>query len=113
MLKPNAPDYWKAVYYFIDDVCVIDVDSLTSIGEETVRTMNIYPNPALGHFTIETGDGSNGTFQLLDMAGREVLSMPLQSSKQQVAIEGIPAGIYMAVLSQKGVAMARRKLVVE
>jgi hypothetical protein len=107
-----SPDYWKTVYYFIDDVSVIDVDSLVGVDEVEGLAMNVYPNPAKNFFTIETGQG-NGTLSLYDVAGRQVLSILLQSSKQNISVVGIPAGVYVAVVEQKGKAAARRKLVIE
>lgn len=113
VLKPNAPDYWKGIGYFIDDVSVVDVDSLVGIGEKEREWMSIYPNPTRGHFTIKTEQGNGGTLRLLDMAGQEVLSVALQSSRQSIAIESIPAGIYVVVLEQQGVVIGRRKVMVE
>jgi hypothetical protein len=110
--KPWNPDYWNSSGYYIDDVSVIDMDSLTGVDEMEGLAMNVYPNPAKNFFTIETGQG-NGTLSLYDGAGRQVLSILLQSSKQNISVVGIPAGVYVAVVEQKGKAAARRKLVIE
>ncbi len=110
---PSFPEYWRWVCYFIDDVSVIDVDSLVGIEAVSTESISIYPNPTRKHFTIETEQGNGGTLRLLDMAGREVLLVALQSSRQSVAIEGIPAGVYVAVVEQQGTVIARKKVLVE
>jgi hypothetical protein len=112
VLKPWAPDYWKAVYYFIDDVSVIDVDSLVGVDEMEGLAMNVYPNPAKNFFTIETGQG-NGTLSLYDGAGRQVLSILLQSSKQNITLENVPAGVYVAALERDGAIVERKKLIIQ
>jgi hypothetical protein len=71
----------------------------------------IHPNPARDVLTIETSQGQEMSVGLYDMAGRQVLSSVLHSSKQTIGIGHLPAGVYVAVLREKGVAVARRKLV--
>ncbi len=112
VLKPNAPDYWKGVYYFIDDVSVVE-DRDVGIGKVEELHFGLWPIPAMESITIETEYRPNLEVALYDMAGREVFSSSLQSSAQTINIGHLPAGMYVAVLSQKDVAMARRKLVVE
>jgi hypothetical protein len=109
--KPWNPDYWNSSGYYIDDVSVVDM-SHTGVNEMETAMMNIYPNPAKSFFTVEAGQGI-GTLTLHDMAGRQVLSVHLQSSKQNISVAGIPAGVYVAVLEQEGKAVARRKVIVE
>jgi hypothetical protein len=53
--------------------------------------MSIYPNPAKNFFTEETGQGNSKlTFQ--DVAGKQVYSVQLQSSKQNISVAGIRQG---------------------
>jgi hypothetical protein len=113
--RPLAPGFWKSVYYFIDDVSVIPVDSLVGIeGQLSVgnNRLSINPNPASEYFIIETAQGS-GTLVLYDAVGKEVLSMALHSSRQRVNVGGFPAGVYVAVVEREGVVVGRRKVVVE
>ncbi len=99
-------------YYYIDDVSVIPVDSLVGIGERERVTMNIYPNPATGHFTIEQAQIGE-TLALYDLAGKRVFSMVLHSSKQTIAIGDMPAGVYVATLEKDGAIVERKKLIIQ
>jgi hypothetical protein len=107
--------YWEVANYFIDDVSVVEDTSFHVGIENHLSIANgqwaIHPNPAAEAIIIETEDGGHLALGLYDMAGREVLSMSLQSSKQTIGIGHLPAGVYVAVLREKGVEVARRKLV--
>ncbi len=113
--KPWAPDYWKSVYYFIDDVSVIDVDSLVGIEGPSIGEMNIYPNPAQEYLIVETEQRHSGTVRLLDMAGRQV-AVPIYSQnteKWHVDIANIPPGIYLLEVHNKDGRKAVQKVVVQ
>ncbi|MCF8257707.1 MAG: T9SS type A sorting domain-containing protein [Flavobacteriales bacterium] len=107
--------YWEVANYFIDDVSVVE-DTSYHVGTESQLSMgngqlSIHPNPAAEAIIIETEGGAHLALGLYDIAGRQVFSSSLHSSKQTIGISHLPAGVYVAVLREKGVAVARRKLV--
>ncbi len=113
LVDAEATHPWS--YYYIDDVSVTPADSLVGMADQLPmgnKQLSIYPNPATEYLTIVTGQGG-GTLRLLDMAGREVLSMPLHSPKHNISVEGIPAGMYVATMEQQGTVVGRRKVLVE
>lgn len=84
-----------------------------SLEELEQAEMRLWPNPANYLMNIET-DGRQGfVVALHDMAGREVFASPMLSSKQSINTVDIPAGVYVAVLREKGAVVARRKVIVE
>jgi hypothetical protein len=107
--------YWEGAYYVIDDVSVIDVDSLVGIGETQPATIGIYPNPAQEYLIVETEQRHSGTVRLLDMAGRQV-AVPIYSQnteKWHVDIANIPPGIYLLEVHNKDGRKAVQKVVVQ
>jgi hypothetical protein len=100
--------------YFIDDVSVIPVDSLVGLGGQLSmgnEQLSIHPNPASEYLIIES-ESSIGTLRMMDMAGREVLSVALHSQRQSIDVAGIPAGVYVAVLEENRAVLARRIVVI-
>jgi len=56
------------------------------------NAFKVYPNPTESSFTIETEHTEGSVLLLLDMAGRQILSVPLQSAKQLIAVDGVSSG---------------------
>lgn len=112
---PDPPLWWKHSGYFIDDVSVIMDTTYVGIKETQDIDFSVYPNPAKEKITLELAVGS---WQLVtvvfhDLTGGEVLSIPIQSSKNTIDISSLSAGVYTAVLSEKGIPISRRKLIIE
>ena len=104
----------KTAYYYIDDVSVVEdtsyhVGIASPIGNEQ---LSIYPNPTADVLTVEA-TGKDMAFELLDVRGKAILRQLLQSSRQPIDVSQLPTGVYVAVLRQKGVAVAREKVVVQ
>jgi hypothetical protein len=106
----------KSAYYYIDDVSVVeDTSGHVGINEE-LRIKNDelvhYPNPATDVLTIEA-IGRDMAFELLDVQGKAIQHQHLQALRQNIDVSHLPAGVYVAVLRQDGVAVARRKVVIQ
>lgn len=109
----NAPGYYKIAGYYIDDVSVT-LDTTTGVNEIEQTTFEVYPNPAKEKITIETADHRPQTIvKLFDITGREVLITSLTASRTTIDVSGFAGGIYTAVLLEDGVAVGRRKIIVE
>jgi hypothetical protein len=74
--------------------------------------MSIYPNPAKNFFTEETGQ-SNSKLTFHDVAGKQVYPVQLQSSKQNIRVAGIRAGVHVVVVEKDGVVVGRSKIMVD
>lgn len=107
----SQPAY--SAYYYLDDVSLVEDTTYHHVGivEGTSINFGFWPNPATEAITIEMDGRPDKAVELYDIAGRMVLSSPVQSSRHTIGIGQLPTGVYVAVLREKGVAVARRKLV--
>ena len=110
---PNI-NSWELAAYFIDDVSVVkDTTYFVGLEENETLQFGFWPNPATERITIKTDGRKDRSVAFYDVAGKEVFSVALQQPKQAIGIGHLPTGIYVAVLKEKGVAVARRKLMVK
>ncbi len=113
----DFPFYWEASYYYIDDVSVIEDTSYhVGVNEHLAidnQQLSFYPNPTTDVLTIEVALNGDRTFELLDMQDRVALRQGMQAERQNIDVSQLPTGVYVAVLRQKGVAVARRKMVIQ
>lgn len=95
--------------YFIGDPCddglaTTDNDAynancicegVSSVEENNVFGLNIYPNPANNEITLNSDVMGAGTLTVVDMTGRIVLQQKtVVSSTQKINIQDLPGGIY-------------------
>lgn len=71
----------------------IDFEAL-SINNQVHASLSIYPNPATEAVTIE-GAAINSEIQILDLAGRKVLSTTVTSSNQHISTSLFKPGMYI------------------
>ncbi len=100
-------------YYFIDDVSVIAIDTTIGVEENEQMRFEVYPNPAKESIVIEAEFREQTTIKLFDVMGREVLAASLTATKTTLDVSGFAGGVYTAVLLRDGVAVGRRKILVE
>ena len=84
-------------YYFNTFFMTYDWDA---VGESNVESVNVYPNPAQGQFTVE----GNGLMVITNILGQEVLR---QEVEEKATVE-LPTGMYIVRLNN-----AVSKVVVE
>lgn len=107
---PGLPDYWKGSGYYIDDVSVT-LDTTIGIEENERITFNIYPNPVTDFATVETEQIRETTLEIIDVTGRVVNVVSLNSTKTTVDLSFLSSGIYTATLFQNGVVVSRKQIV--
>jgi hypothetical protein len=93
--RPQQPDYWNVAAYFIDDVSVMP-DSITSIQEESLSGISVFPNPVRDVLHIE-GERLEG-LRLYDISGREVLRSSSLRKDGEVDLSHLPQGVYLLEL---------------
>jgi len=63
---------------------------------EDVIDIQIYPNPFASTLFVETDAFSNGTIQLIDLVGRQVLPQAkLNQSKAELDVSALTQGVYL------------------
>ncbi len=61
---------------------------------------SLVPNPAADHFTVRTSDHMNGGLIIVrDAAGRQWLQQPMTAPRTDVALGGLPSGVFVVHLS--------------
>jgi hypothetical protein len=89
----------------------------TNIQEATVENnfMKVYPNPNKGIFTLESSIPiDNSIVEIDNMVGQQVLKMEMTGPKNQVNLQGQPAGVYFyRVLDESGNLLGNGKFVIQ
>jgi hypothetical protein len=85
-------------YYYIDDVSLIPLDSLSGVEEYDRVRFELYPNPNSGSFTINLKEAliDNGTIEILDLQGRAVFAQNIPKSQKnlEVRTSNLSQGVY-------------------
>lgn len=97
-------------HYYIDDVSVVALDTVSGIGETERLQLNIYPNPATE--TVQVKGEALAKVRLMEMSGRDVLYSSLLTSGE-VDISHLPLGLYLLEVTDRKGRKAVQKLVVE
>jgi hypothetical protein len=72
----------------------------TGVHESVLNETRVFPNPATDNFSFESAPGSN--WELMDVNGNLVSSGVSSSSKTEVNVSGLPAGIYFLRIAEQG-----------
>lgn len=109
------PGFDPQGYYYVDDVSVIDCDSLSGIDDyEESNVLKVYPNPTNGLITVEFISNGNEDvdFEIVDVFGqvvyseRKKTSTGIQSIKFNVS--DLPRGAYFIRSKTEKVNSTRR-----
>jgi hypothetical protein len=106
--------FWSFAYYYIDGVSVIPDSIYLGINDiENEEVFNLYPNPAQENVTVETKNGHNMHIELYDAIGGLVLKQNMRSSRENIGVGHLPAGMYVITLLNKGTVVERRRLMLQ
>jgi PKD repeat protein len=89
---------------YIDDINV--GSSALSVADMLEETLEVYPNPANENLYISGVE--SGTYNLINIAGKEVLSGGLNANKNVVSIDNLPAGLYLLKVNHLGAVVTKR-----
>lgn len=101
--------HYYYAYYLIDDVSVINCDSLfIGLPEKVLsNTINLYPNPSSDAITI-TSNQKLLSISILNLLGNLVLENYSNQNKTILSISSLPAGIYFAqITTTNGIAVKK------
>lgn len=80
-------------------------------GPGAAPRVEVYPNPASGSLVLETGDDSPVRATLMDLGGRELMTVDLRSTAT-LDVSHLPSGPYLLRLTTP-TATTVRKLVIQ
>ena len=89
------------------------VTGIATPGEKVAVTM--YPNPATQFLQVHTTHfGPAHTFTLLDLTGKQQLQAPLTAQHNQINLEALQPGLYLAqVTNQNSEVICTKKILVQ
>ncbi len=73
------------------------INSVNSLVDD--REITVYPNPSIGSITIDLPKEKNGTLEIIDAAGRVVISDISINEAKQINIENLVNGVYYVKLT--------------
>jgi hypothetical protein len=73
--------------------------NLVAVEEPVAREIDMYPNPAQDVMTIRNGGSQRLEATLLDLQGKVVCTQTIGSGEQSVAVDHLPAGMYLLQLN--------------
>ncbi len=89
--------------------------SNVGLDDMTVNQLSVYPNPSKGvvNFRLEDHTSLSG-ISIVDLVGKELFSVPVDSEQTTVNMAGMSAGTYLyRVISETGVTVYSGKLIIE
>ncbi|MES2557056.1 MAG: T9SS type A sorting domain-containing protein [Bacteroidota bacterium] len=109
----NAPvqGTWTVDYTYTDtngcsDADMIDIYVNCMVGLEMIGsegTMNVYPNPTNGNFTISSKGNINGSVQLFNELGQLVYEQAVTGvNKKQIEVKNLTPGTYQLKITSEG-----------
>lgn len=97
--------FYDAAYYYIDDVSVVQCDSLfTSVNNNTalskaIKPIRLYPNPNDGNMILDYAllPFEKGEIIFYDIAGKAIRSCNFNNSTSEIAVDVsmLNAGVYL------------------
>lgn len=76
-------------------------DTYLSVNEQSKIEFGMYPNPANENVTLQ-GLSGNETIQVVDVAGRVVLSTTAKNTTETINVSELNAGIYSVIVNNNG-----------
>jgi len=111
----NSPPRLKS-YYYIDDVSVVEVDSVPNSVVDLGKKIffNIYPNPNNGEMILEyhLNEKEAGQIMVYNSLGQSVFSQALNegSTKMTIQLTGIAGGLYSVSVIKNGQLVRSEKM---
>lgn len=88
--------------------------SVGSTINDPAKTVMIYPNPAQNEISvlIKSNDPEPATLTLIDYTGKVVKTLAdiTPGKEVKMSIDGLPGGIYIAIVQQNGITLSTEKL---
>ena len=105
---PNANANASDCETVAQKVFATSVSTVTSEG-----SIQVYPNPASSHITIDAANAMKGNVAIVDLTGRVALQQQLNDKLTTVSLSSLPAGTYLYRLStEEGLPAGNGKIVV-
>lgn len=116
LMRDSGQFYQYIARFDYDSVGCVLYSELAVEDITTVLTpeIQLFPNPANATFFLVNNEGFNNgaTASLLDMAGRQVISIPLNGKTVTIPLQGIAPGVYNCIINMRGAGVVYKKVVI-
>jgi len=85
---------------------------VTGVNENDLTTINAYPNPATNQINFDLGNNSMDNIKIIDLSGRIVDNITVNSKVETLALEDYENGIYFYQMIRDGEILKTDKFVV-
>lgn len=109
----NSPRVFNGRLYYGGSGCssamtpvTLFLNACAGLSQNTKNnsSLNLYPNPNNGRFTIELKNGSVKNIQVIDLSGRVVKTVVTDKDAEEINMESFTAGFYFVKVESNGVA---------
>jgi hypothetical protein len=112
----GRPGYDPQGYYFVDDVSIIDCDSLAGVNEQNlIAYLNVYPNPNDGNMTLKYNleQKDFGQLRIFDLTGKLVYSKLLNPNENQITLSlDLNNGMYFYQIGTENLVVLTGKFII-
>ena len=86
---------------------LVTIDIVSSISENELISLSVYPNPAVGQLAITAGQTLSGSLEVYDSVGKMVFVETINSDRLVVDFGAFEAGMYIVVVKSNGAVVGR------
>lgn len=95
--------------YAVSNLVMIDI--ISSISENELISLTVYPNPVVGQLVITAGQTLSGSLEVYDSVGKIVFIQTINSDRMIVDFGAFEAGMYIVVVKSNGEVVGREVVV--
>jgi hypothetical protein len=88
-----------------------DSDGVLGLGDNSLATVNLYPNPTSDVLTVSNVE--NATIEIYNILGQVMIIKTNISNQETIDVSGFAAGAYMAKISNAGVTTTKKFVVIK
>ena len=87
-----------------------DSDGVLGLGDNSLATVNLYPNPTSDVLTVSNVE--NATIEIYNILGQVMTIKTNMSNQETIDVSGFAAGAYMAKISNAGITTTKKFVVI-
>lgn len=98
------------INYVDDESCDQNARTLEQLSEDMKVSVEVYPNPATGHFVVAIS-AQSGTLDIFDIAGKKLQNYVLELGENSFSTEGLPLGlVVLEITTDEGIEVIKLKV---
>src|SRR6478752_4205566 len=86
----------------IDNIQIVRLNPTGTKENILANSLNIYPNPSNGTFTVNLPKGQQFELQVTDLTGKVISTQAVKTNSAQVILENSAKGIYLLKITSEG-----------